>query len=666
MDVFTDGIYTPFALEVITDVVLKATILLSAAWLMTALLRHTSAALRYGIWSLVLSGLLVMPLVSVVLPAWEMSVPAPMLETAEPIERESAPETHAVAPTGPGSFSAAAGLRRADIEEVAAPLPPQDSRSPSEGVAFRGTPEGAAGQTWQSWVVWGVVIWLVGALVLLVRLLIDVLIVAWITRRAQWLPHGPHKPMLKQLTAFLQLRRPVEVGYSSQVSMPMMWGLWRPTVILPDTALAWSQERLRLVLLHELAHVKRWDYLTHLVAQLAWSLYWLNPLVWVAARRVSLEQERACDDLVLKAGTKASTYAEHLLDLTRALQRRGELLSPVAMAKRSTLKERIRAILNARLDRRGLTMRARVASGIIVAGLLLPLAALHLDKESNDEEARIERMIATLQSEAPEARQRAAWALGEQESPKAVGVLIESLKDTDAGVRSMAAWALGEIKDRRAVVPLIAALPDADLYAREMVVRALGELEDGQAVEALVPVVEAEAVGLRVAAAWALGEIKGSKAVAALAYMLKHEQEVAPRQAAVNALQAVSSPGAIQMLIAALYDEHPAVRQTAVRALTGLRVRQAIDPLIVTLQHDPVVAVRQLAARALGEFHNADAVYGLLVGLNDPSPFVRERSAWALGWIGNPTAIDALMPLLRDPDAEVRARVVWALDEISV
>ena len=123
--------------------------------------------------------------------------------------------------------------------------------------------------------------------------------------------------------------------------MPMAWGILRPAVLMPRDADSWPHERLRIVLLHELAHVKRRDCLTHALAQISCALYWFNPLVWMAARHLRTERERACDDLVLAAGTRGPDYAEQLLDIarvTRAGRFPGILAgASLAMAQRSEL-----------------------------------------------------------------------------------------------------------------------------------------------------------------------------------------------------------------------------------------------------------------------------------------------------------------------------------------
>ena len=97
----------------------------------------------------------------------------------------------------------------------------------------------------------------------------------------------------------------------------MTWGWLRPVVLLPEGARRWSAPRRQVVLLHELVHVRRADWLVRLMARLACSVYWFNPLVWWAVRRLDLEQELACDEEVVACGTRASDYACHLLGIAR-------------------------------------------------------------------------------------------------------------------------------------------------------------------------------------------------------------------------------------------------------------------------------------------------------------------------------------------------------------
>ena len=102
---------------------------------------------------------------------------------------------------------------------------------------------------------------------------------------------------------------PVRVLESKRVGSPMTWGSLRPIVLMPADAEEWPMERRRIVLLHELVHILRGDWLLLLAAQLACALHWFNPLVWIARQRLAVERELACDEDVLGMGTRPSDYA---------------------------------------------------------------------------------------------------------------------------------------------------------------------------------------------------------------------------------------------------------------------------------------------------------------------------------------------------------------------
>ena len=114
--------------------------------------------------------------------------------------------------------------------------------------------------------------------------------------------------------------RPVALRLAAEPAMPMTWGTFAPRILLPAEAAGWTDERRRIVLLHELAHVARADSFARSAAAIICALYWLHPAIWYAARRMRLEQEHACDDLVLSLGAKASVYARNLLDVAGTFQ----------------------------------------------------------------------------------------------------------------------------------------------------------------------------------------------------------------------------------------------------------------------------------------------------------------------------------------------------------
>src|SRR6185312_16017319 len=126
--------------------------------------------------------------------------------------------------------------------------------------------------------------------------------------------------LLHQVRADLGVKRRVELVQGSAKAMPMTWGWRRPVILVPAGAEAWPEPRRRAVLLHELAHVARGDYATQIAAEIVRALYWFNPLVWTATRRLRLESEQACDDRVLTAGAQAADYAGDLLDIARSFR----------------------------------------------------------------------------------------------------------------------------------------------------------------------------------------------------------------------------------------------------------------------------------------------------------------------------------------------------------
>jgi beta-lactamase regulating signal transducer with metallopeptidase domain len=115
--------------------------------------------------------------------------------------------------------------------------------------------------------------------------------------------------------------------------MPMTFGVLRATLLLPSAARTWSRARQETVLRHELAHIRRHDALTQLIAELGCVIYWFQPLMWWAARSMRTEREHACDDAVIMGGTRATDYAAELLEIARVTQAsRVTALAAIAMA----------------------------------------------------------------------------------------------------------------------------------------------------------------------------------------------------------------------------------------------------------------------------------------------------------------------------------------------
>src|SRR5207237_2508514 len=144
----------------------------------------------------------------------------------------------------------------------------------------------------------------------------------------------------------LSVEEPPRLLRSEDAKMPFACGVFNPTIVLPAECDAWSLDRRRAVLLHELAHVRRHDLVGHTLGRLACAVYWFHPLVWTAAKQLRSESERACDDLALACGARAADYAEHLLDIVTSVKRDATPSVALAMARRKEFEGRMLAILD--------------------------------------------------------------------------------------------------------------------------------------------------------------------------------------------------------------------------------------------------------------------------------------------------------------------------------
>jgi TonB family protein len=171
----------------------------------------------------------------------------------------------------------------------------------------------------------------------------------------------------RRLSAHFQDGDGAEVRIGS-VSTPLTCGVLQPLILLPENARDWDEPRLRAVLLHESAHVRRRDCLAKHVAQASRALLWWNPLAWMIAARLNHEQELACDDAVLAAGVPADTYAIVLLDVARECSSSLVLGCAMGSNNGAALRERFAHLFE---WRQGVSRSARRAAVAIPLLLLL-------------------------------------------------------------------------------------------------------------------------------------------------------------------------------------------------------------------------------------------------------------------------------------------------------
>jgi beta-lactamase regulating signal transducer with metallopeptidase domain len=368
----------PEILAALLEASLRGAVVLLAALVLTTLLRRRSAATRHAIWAGAITAQLLMLVLAAWGPRWRVAAPeavsalVPMVAESpapSPVTRERATETPSttVATNAPDPVAPVSGAGTG----VTVDANTGSSQAPPSGAPV----SRPSGRTLLG------ALWLLGALAVLLRLAIGTAMVARLARQGDRIADGGWLSLAQRLATTLRIQRPLILMRGDRIGVPVTWGIVYPVVLLPDDADSWPEERRRFVLVHEMAHVKRLDALTQLVGQLALALFWFDPLVWVATRRMQLEREHACDDYVLRHGTQPSQYANDLLEMVRTLgtpEHRGAqpAFAALAMARRSEFEGRMLSILDPVLDRHPLSRGRTLMSALASLLVIVPLAAL--------------------------------------------------------------------------------------------------------------------------------------------------------------------------------------------------------------------------------------------------------------------------------------------------
>ena len=299
------------AFEIWMDWSFKCTIVLVLGWLFAWMCRDRSAAIRHSIWVTTLVATLLFPVVNWLVPSWTIWLNLP---------------------------------RELELWGWSSSI--------------------------DEWKFGVVTLWAAGTVIFFAPIVVG----QWYLSR-KWQRSRPlHPATASILTSFvhseLGSKRRVPIAICPEISSPLTWGSIFPAILLPESAEGWSLDRLRVVVIHELAHIQRRDCATQLLGLVARAVYWFHPLTWHALRSLRREQEAACDDSLIRAGTDPCDYAEHLLSVTANLPGRWiERQGATAMGKTPEMENRIRAILDLHRERRPLTLS--MVAIVVLAGTLL-------------------------------------------------------------------------------------------------------------------------------------------------------------------------------------------------------------------------------------------------------------------------------------------------------
>jgi beta-lactamase regulating signal transducer with metallopeptidase domain len=182
------------------------------------------------------------------------------------------------------------------------------------------------------------------------------------------------------------IRRSPEPGLGTAVA----FGFFRPVVLLPLESTAWSEWRYGIVTLHELAHLRRGDYTSNLLAELVCAIYWFNPLVWLGARAMRLEAESATDNVVLESGVRPSDYATELVRIAADLAHVTGRPAPIGASPmvQTRIETRLARILSSDARRRGVAFLPAISLIAIAVVASAGLAGMRLATAGRSQDAK--------------------------------------------------------------------------------------------------------------------------------------------------------------------------------------------------------------------------------------------------------------------------------------
>jgi beta-lactamase regulating signal transducer with metallopeptidase domain/protocatechuate 3,4-dioxygenase beta subunit/peroxiredoxin len=380
--------WTTTALAFGLDLAAKATVLLALGLIASLAAGRRRAALGSAVGHACLLGLHLLPCSALVLPPLGfaclpaaaspsgLTVPPPSLpasgtpgDSDRAVEFPNNQPIRDLAKTG-----SKAGAKPISAAPLQPPLP-----SPTEVAAPAVAAEVPPARP-TDWIALGLAAYAVVATALLVRVLTSLLAVERLRRSSVPVDDLAWSAALELCRSRLGISGHLNLAWSPRVSIPIVLGWLRPTVLLPDSLTSLDPvEHADAILMHELSHVRRGDYPWNVALRIAQSLYWPHPLIWLLGRAIAETRERVCDDVCVHELGDASSYGETLLAVAAGISRRPGPAVGLAMARPSGLARRLARIARCRGDGHclpGRPVRILIAAIAVAAAGLLGAARL--------------------------------------------------------------------------------------------------------------------------------------------------------------------------------------------------------------------------------------------------------------------------------------------------
>ncbi|MEO8563986.1 MAG: M56 family metallopeptidase [bacterium] len=631
---------------------IKATLILVAALGITFAMQRASAGARHLVWLVTLGALMLIP----ALTAWgplRLEILPALASSAAPASPRTVdqPSQSAIAAGPAVDKSAAPSLSNANTSSAE-----QKSHAGGLLAAVRGAS------------VWSLLLaaWAAVAMGILLSLVWSTLTVRRLVRGSVTLDDPSWRNPLYEVADRLGLPEAPRLLLSHDAKMPFACGLLQPTIVLPAECEQWSQDRRLAVLLHELAHVRRHDLLGHTLGRLVCAVYWFHPLAWTAARQLRSESERACDDLALACGTRATDYAEHLLEIVTSVRREGTPMIALAMARRKEFEGRMLAILDPEL-------RHSTPSRQQSTALILTLALISVVVGAAAPAPRTARQSTTRVAEQP---------VGLTAPTAPLATIMSGMSSNAAGTSGIAS------APSRALAPTVheSLSPLITRHSNESRLETKVDTKTEMSMQVLGPggvrisnknneiVLQSPSITAKMneivnaATSGAKKDVQDDERPALLAKVLRTDSSASLRRVAAWGLHeyAERQVAAEALGTALRRDSDEGVREMAAWALgEGNDKSVGVDALRAALHSDASVSVRKTAAWALGNVDDKGGISTLVGALADASADVKYRAIWAIGNIEPREAPKPLIAMLSDKDARVREITAWALFQIE-
>lgn len=288
-------------------------------------------------------------------------------------------------------------------------------------------------------------LWLLGFLLIIGKAFFERGVLKWVRRSGVSMSDDLDLSWLSNLLKQLNLTSPPLILVSTKVQIPMTFGWVQPTILLPLEAEEWEMDKLQQVILHELVHIQRKDYLFHGLSVLVQSIYWFNPLVWKAGVAYRIGSEWACDETVVLQGIDKFSYAENLLAIAANHTRKiGQIAFP--FAKVSDLQGRIKRLLVPSVGIKYGQDRQRliVLAVLLVLGIGMSFNLRSIGERPFSAEA-YQATLAQLQSIDEVQKIQALTQLGKWGQQKSFYTIKGYVSNADTEVQKAALWALQQI-----------------------------------------------------------------------------------------------------------------------------------------------------------------------------------------------------------------------------